>query len=213
MSDQDRRGRGRPADRDSSVTRQKLLDAARECFGEFGFYKTSNNEIVDRAGVTTGPLYHHFGSKSGLYGAVADDSIEKVFGHPESVLTEQGESHIIDRLGALLRTVAELHSSDESLARFDAIGPLEIRRNPDLVEHIDPSQLARMNGLFASVVESAVANGELNSSVAAATLSHLITVLYFGLIYYCAVMMLDVDPEEVVDAIMAGLTGSLFRPS
>ena len=85
-----RRKPGRPAATDSAETRRALIEAARQCFGLYGFDKTSNGDIVKRAGVTTGPLYHHFGSKAELYGAVANDSIDPDLQPPGEHAREHG---------------------------------------------------------------------------------------------------------------------------
>jgi AcrR family transcriptional regulator len=52
------------------VTRSALIDAALELFGNQGYGNTSTDEIVTRAGVTKGALYHHFRGKDGLFRAV-----------------------------------------------------------------------------------------------------------------------------------------------
>jgi AcrR family transcriptional regulator len=52
------------------ATRAALIDAARELFGAQGYVDTSNDEIVSRAGVTKGALYHHFNGKEDLFRAV-----------------------------------------------------------------------------------------------------------------------------------------------
>jgi AcrR family transcriptional regulator len=51
-------------------TRESLVTAARALFGEQGYVDTSNDEIVAKAGVTKGALYHHFHSKEQLFRAV-----------------------------------------------------------------------------------------------------------------------------------------------
>src|SRR5580693_5008554 len=51
-------------------TRESLLQAARELFGEQGYAATSTEEIVAKAGVTKGALYHHFSDKESLFRAV-----------------------------------------------------------------------------------------------------------------------------------------------
>jgi AcrR family transcriptional regulator len=53
-----------------AVTRADLLQAARDLFGTLGFADTSLDDVVARARVTKGALYHHFGSKEGLFAAV-----------------------------------------------------------------------------------------------------------------------------------------------
>lgn len=54
----------------SEATRALLLAAAREVFAESGFAAATIDEIVRRAGVTRGALYHHFDSKEDLFRAV-----------------------------------------------------------------------------------------------------------------------------------------------
>src|SRR3954465_12049083 len=53
-------------------TRQALLLAARALFGEHGYASTSIDEVVKRAGVTKGALYHHFRDKDDLFHAVVE---------------------------------------------------------------------------------------------------------------------------------------------
>ena len=67
-------GETKPSRREETAlaTRGLLLAAARECFGERGYAGAGIEEIAARAGVTTGALYHHFGSKRGLFRAVAE---------------------------------------------------------------------------------------------------------------------------------------------
>ena len=49
-----------------------LLDAAAEEFARYGLKGTRVQSIVQRAGVNERMIYHHFGSKDGLYAAVVD---------------------------------------------------------------------------------------------------------------------------------------------
>jgi len=61
---------GRP----SQGAREAALAAARDLFIERDFHLVSTSEILGRAGISRGALYHHFPSKHDLYEAVWMDS-------------------------------------------------------------------------------------------------------------------------------------------
>lgn len=58
----------------------KLIGVARKHFTDHGYVESSLEEIAAEAKLTRGALYHHFGSKKGLFQAVL-----------ESIMTEIGE--------------------------------------------------------------------------------------------------------------------------
>src|SRR5436309_661423 len=73
--------RSRRAER-AEETREALIAAARELFGQRGFAAVATEEIVRRARMTRGALYHHFESKEDLfcavYEAVERDLVEQI---------------------------------------------------------------------------------------------------------------------------------------
>lgn len=54
------------------ATTARLLEVACEVFTRDGYANTATEEIVQRAGLTRGALYHHFGSKEGLFRAALE---------------------------------------------------------------------------------------------------------------------------------------------
>ena len=54
-------------------TRAALIAAGRTLFTERGFAGAGREEIVERAGLTRGALYHHFASKEDLFAAVYEE--------------------------------------------------------------------------------------------------------------------------------------------
>jgi AcrR family transcriptional regulator len=60
----------------SEATRAALTSAARELFAERGYQATPADLVVQRAGVTSGALYHHFRDKRDLFRA-AFEAVEQ----------------------------------------------------------------------------------------------------------------------------------------
>jgi AcrR family transcriptional regulator len=58
--------------------RALVLDAARTVFFEHGLEGTSMREIAQRAGYTPGAIYSYFSSKEEMYGALLDESLERL---------------------------------------------------------------------------------------------------------------------------------------
>lgn len=59
-------------------TRTALLSAARELFVSQGFTETGTPELVAKAGVTRGALYHHFEDKTDLFRALAAQEAQAI---------------------------------------------------------------------------------------------------------------------------------------
>lgn len=62
-------------------TRRRLLDAGLQLFANDGFEGTSTRALADRAGVNLPAIPYYFGSKEGLYRAVADEIMQFAIAH------------------------------------------------------------------------------------------------------------------------------------
>jgi AcrR family transcriptional regulator len=61
----------------SEATRQKIVDAAVDLFSEVGYAAAGLGEIIERAGMTKGALYHHFDSKDALATAIIEQGTNR----------------------------------------------------------------------------------------------------------------------------------------
>jgi TetR/AcrR family transcriptional regulator, transcriptional repressor for nem operon len=61
-----------PRTRDPEKTRERILDAAQALILDHGFGSTTVDAVVNRAGITKGAFFHHFGSKSDLARALVE---------------------------------------------------------------------------------------------------------------------------------------------
>lgn len=60
----------------SELSRRAVLDAGLHLFSRHGFGATKVRAIADRAGVSTGNVYHHFPDKEAIFRALIDEYFE-----------------------------------------------------------------------------------------------------------------------------------------
>jgi AcrR family transcriptional regulator len=73
------------------VTTKRLLEVARAHFTKHGYAQSATEKIVEEAGVTRGALYHHFGSKEGLFKAVLEVVQQEVAARIEAAVSKTND--------------------------------------------------------------------------------------------------------------------------
>jgi AcrR family transcriptional regulator len=99
------------------TTKGRLVQGALTEFGGRGYEAVSVTELAERAGVTIGSLYHHFGSKAGLYTAVREDVERRLLDRMEgAAAVSSGDAGAVLLVGfdylvrvGLARMLAEPH--------------------------------------------------------------------------------------------------------
>lgn len=96
----------------SEATRQKILDAAIEVFGEVGYAAAGWSTIIERTGMTKGALYHHFDSKESLASNIIEEGSDSLLGAYRNVCgsSSPGLENIVH--GSF--TLVEVLSSDKT---------------------------------------------------------------------------------------------------
>jgi AcrR family transcriptional regulator len=78
-------------------TKARLVNGALREFGAHGYAAVGVGTLAEQADVTIGSLYHHFGSKNGIYTAVREDVERRVLDRMEGAAAVQPSD-----LGAVL---------------------------------------------------------------------------------------------------------------
>lgn len=65
----------------NALRRQLIMDAAQRVFERDGLEKTTIRAIASEAGCTTGAVYPWFAGKEAIYGALLDESLQKLHAH------------------------------------------------------------------------------------------------------------------------------------
>ena len=82
------RARHKGAHQRGKDSRQRLIDAATDVFGHYGFEGASTRLLADRAKVNLAAIPYYFGSKEGLYRAVAEDIATLIAERQDPVLSK-----------------------------------------------------------------------------------------------------------------------------
>ncbi|MBB6669078.1 TetR/AcrR family transcriptional regulator [Cohnella nanjingensis] len=76
---------------ETNETIRKLIEAARAVFTERGYAPSSLEEIAQRAEVTRGAVYHHFGNKKELFRVVLESVQQEIGERVEREALKRGE--------------------------------------------------------------------------------------------------------------------------
>lgn len=182
-------------------TRRALLHAAAEVFDEYGYTGASITRILQRAGVTAGALYFHFGSKEDLAKAVMNSQPETVV----PLLATGGLQRLIDltlvwswqlQRDALLRAGVRLTNEQAPMG-----GPL----------NADPYENFR--GIMAGYLREARDNGELQPGIDPVAVAEFVVAACTGMQMYSHVVSGRRDLPERTEQMWHLLLPGIAVPS
>jgi AcrR family transcriptional regulator len=133
---------GRPPGRkaeQSEATRRRLLAVARELFAERGYAGTATEEVVQRAGVTRGALYHQFRDKEDLFRAVYEEVerelAERIVSGLRSRITAEADAWEQIRAGNEAFLDACLDPAVQRIALLDAPAVVDATSRRDINQY------------------------------------------------------------------------------
>ncbi|HEY1831484.1 MAG TPA: TetR/AcrR family transcriptional regulator [Acidimicrobiales bacterium] len=151
------------SDEHKARVRQRLLDAAHECLLEKGMEGLTTRNVLERAGVSAGTLYHYFSGKDDLVMALADRVAEVEFVNIEP------ETDLLALVGRLLQPDGTYSVLPE--LRVRARVDEDVRR---ALSHYDQLTITR----FIPLVEQSQRDGLIDPEVDAAALVELVELVF-----------------------------------
>ncbi|MDO4888795.1 MAG: TetR/AcrR family transcriptional regulator [Actinomycetaceae bacterium] len=139
------------------VRRGEILDVAEYLFNENGFDATSTSQIIEKAGIARGTLYHHFPSK----GAIVDALVERLNTRILSATKAIEQDTSLSALERLIATVQALN--------VDSHGGGQLREhihkpgNALMHQKIQESIVANVTPVLAAIVEDGIREGTFST--------------------------------------------------
>ncbi|MFT4008690.1 MAG: TetR/AcrR family transcriptional regulator [Nocardioidaceae bacterium] len=78
-----------PVSLDGQTIPERLVEVARDLFAENGFERTSVQDLVDKAGVTKGAMYHYYSSKDELLAEIYSRVLRMQLARLQAFLTSE----------------------------------------------------------------------------------------------------------------------------
>ncbi|MBN2494840.1 MAG: TetR/AcrR family transcriptional regulator [Deltaproteobacteria bacterium] len=119
-----------------SGTRDKILEAADDLFGQVGYDAATTREIAERCQVNKALIHYHFKNKEGLLASVLDRYYEKLAGTLQGALS--GQESLRERMLRLVDTYMDFLSENRNFNRIvqrEASGGKHMDR---ISEHMAP---------------------------------------------------------------------------
>jgi AcrR family transcriptional regulator len=154
---------------------ERLIDAATRLFADKGYERVAVQEIVERAGVTKGAMYHYFGSK--------DDLLHEIYGRLLRMQTERLEKiagsagPVTGRLrdAAVDVIITSIENFDAAKVFFRSIDHLSAGKQKEV-----RAERRRYHEKFRDLVEEGQRGGDFRADVPADLAVH----YFFGSLHH-----------------------------
>lgn len=104
----------------AEITRQRIIDAAREVFLSRGVSRTSMEQIAAQAGVTRGAIYWHFSNKTELFSALREQVLLPLIDRMDDSLLLENNDDPLGQIGKFLSgTIDALNESSDTRQTFE----------------------------------------------------------------------------------------------
>lgn len=146
-------GRSSPAE-----LRQRVLQAALECFGAFGFAGTSTRAVAERAGVSHPLLLYHFQSKDGLWRSTMEDVCGRYLYDLEARLSVADPANPAEGLRAFIENFVQFSARVPQLHR---IMTQQSTQGSERIEWLIEAHLAKSFAAICKLIERGQALGQV----------------------------------------------------
>lgn len=204
------RGRGRPVGSDSAETRARILHAARDVITERGYEAATFQAIAERAGLSRPTMHYYFHTRQQIYDCLVNEASSIV---ADCVDEAKREKTLLAQLSAFVSAASRLGFAERSMMRFIIAARLEHHRNPNLRDGHSPV-VSAMQSFYASIVDDAIARGEIPDDADAAAVVNMLLAMFLGVGCYAGFIVGGADATMIAKQLYKLMVhGLLGRPT
>lgn len=182
---------GRRAGVTADETRSQLLEAAAGVFARHGYERASIAEICSEAGLSSGAIYGHYGSKAKLFGAVLDAhgarEVDRLLG--------SGELDDVDVAGLFAALGARLDRRERAGTSLLVEAIVAAKRDPEVAAMLAAAFAAR-EGFLGDLVRRGQRDGAIDPSVAPDAIARFSLMLALGSLLVSALGLPPNDHDD-----------------
>jgi AcrR family transcriptional regulator len=179
---------GRIAGVTTEETRDRLLRAAAGVFARLGYAKASISDITAAAGLSSGSIYAHFGSKAELFVATLREHSEREI----AGLLGGGDAIDVAAVIAARGATLDRRSAAEGSLVVEAI--VAAKHDPKVAELLREA-FGQREARFAELLRGAQAAGGIDDTVSSDAAARLILVIALGSLLVAAMDLPAVDHD------------------
>ena len=164
------------ADR-AARTRQRILDAAGQCFATNGFAKTTVEEIALRAGVSKALVYHRFRSKEEILEAVLERTLDEWQAASPWRIAE-GDS-VVDALARMHRAALAWVRANPVVGALFSLEPMVLH---SVGEESVRRRMQEFRTELVAAIEGGIESGELRADLDPERVADVVRLQYLALV-------------------------------
>jgi AcrR family transcriptional regulator len=165
------------------VTRQRLIEIAREVFGQSGYDGATLQEVASRAGLTRPAVNYHFANKRAMYQEVIESTYTDVVASAVDRAAQQ--TGLVRQLSVFLETAGDVIADNRSLVAFLCTSVAECQNRPELRDP-DHCPVTTTRRFLTWAVNDAMDRGEISHATRIEPLVDTLAAMLSGLGFFAA---------------------------
>lgn len=189
-----------------------ILAVASRLFAEKGYPNTPTSEIAREAGVAEGTLYHHFGSKDGIFLSIFNETVDGYIAGVENLigLGKNGSESLLD----LIRHHFDyLHAHEAQFLTILRESPERIGRRKTASAAVRRKKLGRLTGLMTEIMERGSADGSIHLRFSARDTAEMLRGILYGTTRHRMLGIIDVPLPRLKEMLTDFCRQALTSPA